>query len=182
MFPTPFFISLFISIRTAPPPKTKRTLTKPFLLGPGESGKSTIFKQMKIISLAGGFTQDELLEYKFVVFGNCITQMKVIVNAASKLGIEMSTEENRVNTSSSFRSPENPPLSLARCSVQSVWMTTFSRYRSQIRAERMAKLPPGGDSWSLEVAQDISALWQDEGIRQTYEQRDRAYQLNDSAA
>lgn len=65
-------------------------------IGPGESGKSTIFKQMKIISMAGGFTREELMAYKHVIHGNCVTQMKVIVHAASKLGIEMASEENMV--------------------------------------------------------------------------------------
>src|SRR5207253_9118887 len=65
-------------------------------IGPGESGKSTIFKQMKIISLNGGFTREERMEYRMVVFGNCITQMKVIVNAAAKLSIDMGSDENKV--------------------------------------------------------------------------------------
>jgi len=68
---------------------------KLLLLGPGESGKSTVFKQMKIIQKNGGYKEDELLAYKFIIFGNCITQMKVIVSAAMKIGIEMETEENK---------------------------------------------------------------------------------------
>lgn len=119
---------------------------KLLLLGPGESGKSTIFKQMKIISMAGGFTREELMTYKFVIYGNCITQMKVIVHAAAKLGVSMSTEENAE------------------------------------RADRLAKLPAGGDSFTSEVAEDISALWADRGIQAVYERRDKDYQLNDSAS
>lgn len=68
---------------------------KILLLGPGESGKSTIFKQMKIIQTNGGFKDDELASYKYIVFGNCITQMKVIVSAATKLGIEFDNAENK---------------------------------------------------------------------------------------
>ncbi|ELR25473.1 guanine nucleotide-binding protein alpha-5 subunit, putative [Acanthamoeba castellanii str. Neff] len=126
--------------------KRLRQEVKLLLLGPGESGKSTIFKQMKIISMAGGFTREELMAYKHVIYGNCVTQMKVIVHAASKLGIEMASEDNME------------------------------------RAERLAKLPAGGDSFTSQVAQDIAALWADAGIRAAYEQRDKTYQLNDSAS
>merc|ERR1711934_1145271 len=68
---------------------------KILLLGPGESGKSTVFKQMKIIQVSGGFTDDELKQYRFIVFGNCITQMKVLITAAEKLGIEMGDPANK---------------------------------------------------------------------------------------
>jgi len=67
---------------------------KLLLLGPGESGKSTVFKQMKIIQDGGGFSQDELQSYKYIVYGNCVTQMKVIVNAATKLNLPLE-EENK---------------------------------------------------------------------------------------
>jgi len=73
-----------------------RDEVKLLLLGPGESGKSTIFKQMKIIQDNGGFSTEELQSYKYIVYGNCVTQMKVIVNAAiTKLSIEFDNEENR---------------------------------------------------------------------------------------
>lgn len=50
--------------------------------------------------MAGGFTREELMAYKHVIYGNCVTQMKVIVHAASKLGIEMASEDNMVRVSS----------------------------------------------------------------------------------
>jgi len=74
--------------------KGTREEIKLLLLGPGESGKSTIFKQMKIIQENGGYTRDELMEYKFVIQGNCITQMKVLINAAQKLRISLQNPSN----------------------------------------------------------------------------------------
>lgn len=64
--------------------------------GPGESGKSTIFKQMKLLQINGGFTQEELLAYRYIVYGNCLTQMKILVNSAQKLGLDLDNEDNKV--------------------------------------------------------------------------------------
>ena len=49
------------------------------------------------------------------------------------------------------------------------------------RAQRIASIPAGGDSWTTDVAKDIKALWADDGIRRVYEMRDRKYHLNESA-
>jgi len=78
---------------------------KLLLLGPGESGESTVFKQMKIIQKNGGYKPEELATYKFIVYGNCITQMKVIVSAAMKLGIDMENEENKARAARISRLP-----------------------------------------------------------------------------
>jgi hypothetical protein len=51
---------------------------------------------MKIIQDGGGFSTEELQGYKYIVYGNCVTQMKVIINAAEKLNIPFSSEDNRV--------------------------------------------------------------------------------------
>eukprot|EP00514_Thraustochytrium_sp_LLF1b_P012641 CAMPEP_0184548900 /NCGR_PEP_ID=MMETSP0199_2-20130426/6479_1 /TAXON_ID=1112570 /ORGANISM="Thraustochytrium sp., Strain LLF1b" /LENGTH=369 /DNA_ID=CAMNT_0026943569 /DNA_START=521 /DNA_END=1630 /DNA_ORIENTATION=+ len=53
---------------------------KLLLLGAGESGKSTLFKQMKILfSQQHGFTQSEIQAGVKVVYNNVITNMKVLL-------------------------------------------------------------------------------------------------------
>jgi len=65
---------------------------KLLLLGPGESGKSTIFKQMKIIQKDGGFSKEERMSFRLIIVGNCITQMKVLLNAAKKFGYNLQSQ------------------------------------------------------------------------------------------
>jgi len=62
---------------------------KLLLLGAGESGKSTIAKQLKIIHL-NGFTKEELLSYTPIIFSNTVGSMKVLVEACSNLKISIS--------------------------------------------------------------------------------------------
>jgi len=126
--------------------KRSREEVKLLLLGSGESGKSTIFKQMKIIQDNGGFSTEELQSYKYIVYGNCVTQMKVIVSAVMKMNITLDSEENRR------------------------------------RADRLKKVPPGGDAWSTELGEDIKHLWKDQGIQKAYSMKDKHFQLNDSAS
>ncbi|MEQ2226536.1 Guanine nucleotide-binding protein G(i) subunit alpha-1, partial [Ilyodon furcidens] len=53
----------------------------------GESGKSTIVKQMKIIHEAG-YSEEECKQYKAVVFSNTIQSMMAIIRAMGRLKIE----------------------------------------------------------------------------------------------
>jgi len=62
------------------------TEVKLLLLGAGESGKSTIAKQMKIIHLHG-FTADERLTYKSIIYNNVVASMKALVIAAREKDI-----------------------------------------------------------------------------------------------
>ena len=50
-----------------------------FLLGLGESGKSTIFKQMKIIH-DHGFSERQRAEYRPVVYKNVLETSQHVVN------------------------------------------------------------------------------------------------------
>mmetsp|Transcript_8725 Transcript_8725/g.21992 ORF Transcript_8725/g.21992 Transcript_8725/m.21992 type:complete len:359 (-) Transcript_8725:33-1109(-) len=54
---------------------------KLLLLGAGESGKSTLAKQMKIIHLKG-FSEEERMPYKEIVHSNVIMSMRAIVLAS----------------------------------------------------------------------------------------------------
>ncbi|KAK6995106.1 guanine nucleotide-binding protein G(i) subunit alpha, partial [Biomphalaria glabrata] len=60
---------------------------KLLLLGAGESGKSTIVKQMKIIH-EKGYSQEECLQYKPVVYSNAIQSMIAIIKAMGQLKIQ----------------------------------------------------------------------------------------------
>ncbi|XP_038597288.1 guanine nucleotide-binding protein G(t) subunit alpha-3 [Tachyglossus aculeatus] len=60
---------------------------KLLLLGAGESGKSTIVKQMKIIH-KNGYTEQECMEYKAVVYSNTLQSILAITKAMTTLGIE----------------------------------------------------------------------------------------------
>lgn len=59
---------------------------KLLLLGAGESGKSTIVKQMKIIH-DSGFTPEDFRQYKPVVYSNTIQSMVAILRAMQTLRI-----------------------------------------------------------------------------------------------
>jgi len=65
---------------------------KVLLLGPGESGKSTIFKQMKIVQDKGGFALEELQSFTPIVHDNCISQMKVLIENAQTLSIALDND------------------------------------------------------------------------------------------
>jgi len=74
--------------------KQTRDEVKLLLLGPGESGKSTIFKQMKIIG-AGGYNTEELKSFKPIIHSNCITQMQVLISAMPPLNIQYESPDNQ---------------------------------------------------------------------------------------
>ncbi|KAI0984103.1 hypothetical protein GJ496_009353 [Pomphorhynchus laevis] len=70
---------------------------KLLLLGAGESGKSTLVKQIRIIH-QHGYSQEDFYHYRSVVFSNTIQSLVAITRAMSKLGIKFtypgSTEDS----------------------------------------------------------------------------------------
>ena len=63
--------------------------------GSGESGKSTIVKQMKIIH-KNGFTPAELTDFRPVVYKNVFDSAKQVVLYMRKTGLECVEFSNRV--------------------------------------------------------------------------------------
>lgn len=66
---------------------------KLLLLGAGESGKSTIAKQMKIIHLSG-YSESERAGFRDVVFSNIVSGMKTLCVSSEKLGFDIQNPEN----------------------------------------------------------------------------------------
>ena len=68
-------------------------LTRP--PGSGESGKSTIVKQMKIIH-QDGFSQHELIAFRPIIHRNVLDSAKAILVHMKKLSVECEDFKNRV--------------------------------------------------------------------------------------
>uniref|UniRef100_A0AA85JZP7 Guanine nucleotide-binding protein G(I) subunit alpha n=1 Tax=Trichobilharzia regenti TaxID=157069 RepID=A0AA85JZP7_TRIRE len=66
-------------------------IAKLLLLGAGESGKSTILKQLKIIHQSN-YTKEECLLYKPVVYSNTVQSMIAIIRAMGHLYIKFEDE------------------------------------------------------------------------------------------
>ena len=60
---------------------------KLLLLGAGESGKSTVVKQMKIIHMKG-YSEEEYMQYKPIVYSNTIQAMVAMLRAMETLNVE----------------------------------------------------------------------------------------------
>jgi hypothetical protein len=70
------------------------SLTPPFGIGSGESGKSTIVKQMKIIH-QNGYSHAELLMFRPTIYRNLLESAEAVVLAMRKLEIEPALDVNR---------------------------------------------------------------------------------------
>jgi len=74
--------------------KKQDTEVKILLLGAGESGKSTIFKQMKILH-ATGYTEDARIRFKSIIYGNTLNAIRALIGAMDPLKINYESETNR---------------------------------------------------------------------------------------
>lgn len=81
------------------------TEIKLLLLGAGESGKSTIFKQMKIIHHKG-YNADECLRFKEVIYGNTLQSIRALVNAVNKMNLGFERPDNRARADKVSAIPE----------------------------------------------------------------------------
>jgi hypothetical protein len=64
---------------------------KILLLGAGESGKSTFFKQMRILWM-NGISENEISVYRNIIYSNVILALRTLTFAADKLGFSLQPE------------------------------------------------------------------------------------------
>lgn len=65
-------------------------------IGAGESGKSTVLKQMRLI-YAQGFSKSEKYEWRALIFNNLLSAFKVIVDAMDELQIPFEDDNTEVS-------------------------------------------------------------------------------------
>ncbi|KAJ2904384.1 Guanine nucleotide-binding protein alpha-3 subunit [Zalerion maritima] len=105
--------------------KRLRRECKILLLGSGESGKSTIVKQMKIINLKG-YSDEELFNYRPTIFKNLIECAKAVITAMENFDIVPTNTENKTyseflltyHVDSHSQTKIDPNVGVA---VQSIW-------------------------------------------------------------
>lgn len=121
---------------------SKRPEVKIILMGSGESGKSTILKQMKIIH-QNGYSQDDLLMYKTTIYKNLLDCAKIIVNALDQFGIDLntpsSTDSNTTPTpSNAVASSDSTAVSITNHEAN-IPSSTVSTINNSIQPETEAK-------------------------------------------
>ena len=72
-------------------------IIKMLLLGAGESGKSTIFKQMKILN-QGGYSEADRRGFTSIIHSNTIASMRSLIEGAGKVGLTLDGELEGLNT------------------------------------------------------------------------------------
>lgn len=75
-----------------------RNEIKMLLLGAGESGKSTILKQMKLIH-DGGYSTEERESFKEIIFSNTVQSMRVILEAMDAMNISFNNDGSQKHAS-----------------------------------------------------------------------------------
>ena len=82
--------------------KKSRQDVKILLLGAGESGKTTIFKQIKCIH-GDGFTEEDRRIFKPIIYSNTIWYLIAIIKGMEKLNIDIEDEKRTVDAKLLFQ-------------------------------------------------------------------------------
>ncbi|XP_008802455.2 guanine nucleotide-binding protein alpha-2 subunit-like [Phoenix dactylifera] len=129
-----------IERRIAQETKAEQHIHKLLLLGAGESGKSTIFKQIKLL-FQTGFDEAELRSYTSVIHANVYQTIKILYDGAKELG------QNESDSSKYVVSIENKEIG-----------EKLSAIGSRLDYPYLTK----------DIAHEIKTLWKDAAIQETY--------------
>ncbi|KAL9047546.1 MAG: hypothetical protein Q9206_006682 [Seirophora lacunosa] len=83
---------------------SQRSEIKMLLLGAGESGKSTILKQMKLIH-EGSYSRDERESFKEIIYSNTVQSMRVILEAMESLELPLDDQRTEYHVQTIFMQP-----------------------------------------------------------------------------
>ncbi|EYU20283.1 hypothetical protein MIMGU_mgv1a007908mg [Erythranthe guttata] len=120
--------------------KSEKHIQKLLLLGAGDSGKSTIFKQIKLL-FQSGFDETELKGYIPVIHANVYQTIKILHDGSKELSL------GSADSSDFIISDENKHLG-----------EKFSEIGGRLDYPRLTK----------ELAHEIETLWRDNAIQETY--------------
>lgn len=114
--------------------QTESKKLKLLLLGTGESGKSTIFKQVKML-YGDKYTKEELLEWKPRVYENINKQIFSLLRASQKLEIPLADEGLRSTFEYTLNDPTHPIDSKLAGKIKALWADSGLQKVWEQRAE-----------------------------------------------
>ncbi|KAI3468049.1 hypothetical protein Pfo_024712 [Paulownia fortunei] len=120
--------------------KAEKHIQKLLLLGAGDSGKSTIFKQIKLL-FQSGFDEAELKGYIPVIHANVYQTIKILHDGSKELS------QSLADSSKFILSDENKQIG-----------EKLSEIGGRLDYPRLTK----------ELANEIETLWRDNAIQETY--------------
>lgn len=75
-----------------------------WMAGAGESGKSTILKQMKLIH-EGSYSPEERESFKEIIYSNTVQSMRVILEAMESLELPLDDQRTEYHVQTIFMQP-----------------------------------------------------------------------------
>lgn len=141
----------------------KNQEVKVLLLGAGESGKSTIIQQLKILH-QNGFTPEELLEYRSVVFKNLLDVGKQLKEARSKFNVPLepdcSITEEDLALFNSFDASDDTVVLKTDEVTNNETQSAGGQAKENRSLSSITQFPPEltrilGTLWSLQSTQDL---------------------------
>ncbi|KAF5092229.1 hypothetical protein D0Z03_002967 [Geotrichum reessii] len=154
---------------------------KILLLGSGESGKSTILKQMKIIH-QNGYSQEDLLMYKTTVYKNLLDCAKAIVSALEQFNYTFDENEESVvapSTESDETPSENNAVTL---STPPTLSAAGKITPADLEFIKSSIISPDPDTvFDPNLAVIISKLWANPIVKKMYTEQRAQFYIMDSA-
>ncbi|KAF5101657.1 hypothetical protein D0Z00_000731 [Geotrichum galactomycetum] len=160
---------------------------KILLLGSGESGKSTILKQMKIIH-QNGYSQEDLLMYKTTIYKNLLDCAKSIVSALEQFGYTF--EENKQETAqATLPDPtdnDTPAEDSGNTAVTTTTAVAATKDNEIIPADlefiKASIISPDPDTFfDSKLAAIISKLWANPIVKKIFTEQRAQFYIMDSA-
>lgn len=102
-----------------------------FKSGAGESGKSTIVKQIKIIH-NNGYTKEECIQHRPVVYSNTIQSLIAIIKAMSQFNVNF-RDSSRIEDARKFLTivsqSQDVPINAELCIImKNIWLDEGTQY------------------------------------------------------
>ncbi|KAJ3107204.1 Serine/threonine-protein kinase smu1 [Phlyctochytrium planicorne] len=147
--------------------------------GPGDSGKSTLLKQFRLIH-GHGFTEQERTTFRSVIMGNLLGSMKTLIMAMDMLQISYGVSADDPKSDSTEQGADQNGCAPGETTENTTPATTSTPSNEVRVAAALIKNCPinyGEDDHITKDVQDaIHLLWKEPGIQRAYSRRNE-YQL-----